>query len=785
MSSLRSTIAVLLLAAVASAQSLTLDGSTGPVDYYMGSGFATLRMTAPPGAPSYWAFDVDPGPFVVGSLVVPIGFSPAVFEILGGAPMPPSGFVEITFDLPLTPSVDGLTIYSVGGWADALLPEGFGVTNGLATTFRTAVANAGADAATFVGKPVGLDGSSQPPLPPGSTFQWAVSSTPPGAAATLSGADTAFPTFAADTPGSYVVTLSFGGPGAANVVADSTVVDVYALQLTSPIDGAFGNGTFVVSGTLLGPTPTAFEFNGSAVALGSGGSFNLGSVTPSTIGKIAPITLDVTSPSGALLSLGASHLIGSSNAITAPASPAAVIRANGLSLDPLEPVLEQAIGAIDFSSLISQIPPIPLFNQTAPFPPGFVIFSATAQPTSFTYDPTVDVDFTPGANCGVNTALTFTNVVITIDVTGKILNSPYLSTITMTATSAVVASDIVFVQGSNGLEAQTQNTTTTLNGFAFTVSGPLASVSQIGTIQTLLQQTVEAALGGAMLLLPPLLNPLIQQFNQTTFDLSAQGIPLTVGFPVDSFCYDAAGVTVGLGLVATPQASNVPETPVLTHYRSTPGVTPVFGATTPLLGLPYTAAVALNDDALNVLFAATTQLGVLNADLTGALGTTALDAGALATALPGAGFEAFDPATPIVVAVRHTTAPSVELASAATTQGALFIAGVSVRFLAEATPGVLTPIFDARLSATADATLTYDPLTQAFVFTTSNVASTTSVGCNFPGADAGASLVALNALLQPIVAQIATALSGLPIPSAGVGGAVEVGVVGDNAVVYF
>jgi hypothetical protein len=325
-----------------------------------------------------------------------------------------------------------------------------------------------------------------------------------------------------------------------------------------------------------------------------------------------------------------------------------------------------------------------------------------------------------------------------------------------------------------------------LNGFTFTVTGALAGVAQLGTIQTLLQTAMQAALSGALQLLPPLINPLLQQFNQQTFDLSAQGVPLSVGFPLASFCYDVAGVTVGLGLTLAPQAANVPETPVLAAYRTTPGALPTFGANSPLLNLPYTAAAALNDDALNVLFAAFTELGVLNLDVGGALGGTALNAGTLATTLPGAGFEAFPASAPVTVAVRHTTAPSVELAQGVGTQGGFYLAGVRVRFLVEATPGVLVPVFEASLSASSDVTFAYDVNTQTFTVTAANVVTAVAPGCNFPGANAGGALGALNALVQPLVGQIAAGLSGLPIPAAGGGaGLVELSVTGDNVVLYF
>ena len=59
-------------------------------------------------------------------------------------------------------------------------------------------------------------------------------------------------------------------------------------------------------------------------------------------------------------------------------------------------------------------------------------------------------------------------------------------------------------------------------------------------------------------------------------------------------------------------------------------------------------------------------------------------------------------AAAVTVSVRHTTAPSIVLAQGVGTQGGFYLSGVVVRFLVEATPGVLVPVFSTSLSAGAD-----------------------------------------------------------------------------------
>jgi hypothetical protein len=69
-------------------------------------------------------------------------------------------------------------------------------------------ADAGPDQGTYVGNAVMLDGSasSDPDFDP-ITYAWAFSSQPVGSTATLSGVDSAYPTFIPDLPGTYTAQL--------------------------------------------------------------------------------------------------------------------------------------------------------------------------------------------------------------------------------------------------------------------------------------------------------------------------------------------------------------------------------------------------------------------------------------------------------------------------------------------------------------------------------------------------------------------------------------------------
>jgi len=104
---------------------------------------------------------------------------------------------------------------------------------------RAPVANAGSDQSVKTGSPVQLDGSSSSD-PDGDpiTYSWAFVSRPADSTATLSGADTATPTFVADVDGTYEVelTVSDGELSSSDsvVVTAATATEATAVIVTLP-----------------------------------------------------------------------------------------------------------------------------------------------------------------------------------------------------------------------------------------------------------------------------------------------------------------------------------------------------------------------------------------------------------------------------------------------------------------------------------------------------------------------------------------------------------------------
>jgi K319-like protein/FG-GAP repeat protein len=135
------------------------------------------------------------------------------------------------------------------------------------------VANAGPDQTVTAGQPVTLDGtrSSDPNGDP-LTYSWCLKGRPVGSTATLSGANTAHPTFTPDVAGSYLFCLTVND-GTLGSDSDSVVVEA---RLPSSGSGAL-QAYIKPSNTTVFPDLIGF---GQAVAL-DGDTLAVGAVDPS------------------------------------------------------------------------------------------------------------------------------------------------------------------------------------------------------------------------------------------------------------------------------------------------------------------------------------------------------------------------------------------------------------------------------------------------------------------------------------------------------------------------
>ena len=228
-----------------------------------------MTLTGPAGAPFWWGFDVDPGPSTLsGGIQIPIGVTANTIDLGMGQPFPAGG-AGINFGTG-DPALAGITFYSVA----AFLEQGAVIaSNGITFTFVLAGANAGPDASALVDTTITLDGSlnalpANGELPSGTTAQWTVTGTPAGGSATLGNDQDVFPTFSADTPGTYTVEVAVTNAGGTTV--DTTDVSVYDIGFTSPVDGTFTQSAFNVDGTVDGPNIQSLEVNGTPVTINAG-----------------------------------------------------------------------------------------------------------------------------------------------------------------------------------------------------------------------------------------------------------------------------------------------------------------------------------------------------------------------------------------------------------------------------------------------------------------------------------------------------------------------------------
>ncbi|NRA97310.1 MAG: hypothetical protein HRU14_13995, partial [Planctomycetes bacterium] len=677
-------------------------------------------------------------------------------------PFPATGTAQVSLtiaDLALA----GQTFYSVGVFLDS---SGVLVSNGVSLTFVLPGADAGPDAATFVGQAVTLDGSpmlnAAGVIPSGTNPAWTVTSAPAGSAPQLQNDQGAFPVFSADMAGTYTIELQTMGPG--GLSADTATVDVFNVQFSSATDGAFVSGPVALDGTIDGPPFSSLDINGSAAGV-VGNAFSAGTLMPTPI--MNPITASVTTVSGQVLERTITVINGAAAPMGSLGTPGTALRMNGPALDAIEPPVETALAQLPLNALFTAIPTIPII------PSG--IFTANLTFTGASFDPTtVDFDLFP-ANCAIGVAITLNTLSITADITGtQLFGGAYSETATITADSVIITGEmIIALNAQGGIETTLQNTSASFVNFNMQVTGILGLF--FGLVQPAVETALATAFESALTVIPTALNPVLAGLALTV-DLSASGIPMQIDLPLNSVCYDTDGLTLANDILATPTQTS-PTAPAITDYLTTPGSVPTFGPTTAVNGVAYDFALGVDDELMNQSLAALTIAGALDLDLTD-LGGTPISASALAMTLPGAGFDAFPASTPVTLRVRQTTAPAIAF-SATGDAASLRIGNQRLIFVAEPAAGIQVPVLEVGVTTSAALTITIDPTAGSLTLTPGTITVTATAGGAIAGANATGALGGINSIVQQIVPLITQPLSGIPLPFTGAGGSVvEVSVPG-------
>ncbi len=742
------------------AQSHLINGSTNalvPVNSTM-----TATLSGQPNQLHWWLVDVSPGPVMVYGVNIALGFTPALLD-LGIATLDANGQRSISVGIVDDPALHGLSLHSCALFLDPAAPAQFTASNGVSFTFLDDGASAGGDAATFVGEPVTLDGSGNldpgtQALPPGASITWSVIDAGSALNAHFLDSNAVFPQFVADGPGTVLARCYVQGGGVA--ATDDVRIDVFALNLTSPVDNGFASGSVAVTGQLLGAAGSALSLDGQGVILAGNGAFSAGN-TPLT-GRVTEFHFVASAPTGASAGKVITVTNGVGQARDGFQTPGAFLRIGGVTLDALEPLIAQALGAISLDPIVAAIPPIPVVNTA--------FFSATIDPLGATHDPAVLVDFFPSPT-GIGLSVTWNNVVITSAITGSFIFVPYAETATISTTSVVLTAELQLTSNSSGaLVANLANRNATLNGFSFTVTGAIGGLSQIGLIQTAISTVVELALETALDAVPLALNPLL---SMIVLQAPLPGTPLSIGFPLETVTYDPAGLVIATRFRALTNtvATTAPDIPLI--WGST-GATPAFGATTPAAALPFDHAMGISDGALNQTLATLTVAGMLDMPLSLA-SLNVVDAGTMALLVPGAGFESFDSSTPVSARISARAAPVVEFTTGTAHHGTVRIAHLRLEVLAGATGEV--PVLTTSASITAGISFSADPVTGVMTFSVANAAASVSLLENLAGYDASGSVAALNSLALLAAQQVLASLSGIALPTLGTaGGIAEVSV---------
>lgn len=756
--SLCALIAVLSLTVALPAQTLTINGATTHANLPIHpSKSHTLTLTGPGGVPHHWIADSNPGPTVVMGTSLPVGITANTINIGLGTPFPMSGTRSLTFG-PQDPSLIGQTWYSVAVFLDTNGPI---VSNGISLTFVAGGAEAGPDAATFVGQEVTLDGSGNGP---GSGAAWSIVGSPAGSNPQLTNTNGDFPVFSTDMPGTYAVEVQTSV--VAGMSADQAIIEVFDVQFSNVADGAFVGGAVNLDGTVDGPPVASVEINGTPVAL-AGNAFSGGTLTPTDV--MNPITARLTTSSGQVIERTVTAIHGASAPMTSIGMPGTALRLNGTTLDALEPPVELALAAVPLNQLFTAIPTIPIV------PSG--LFTADLTFTGASFDPnTVDFDIYP-ANCAIGLAVTLNQLAITADITGTTFGFPYSETATITADSVIISGEMLIgSNASGGIEITMQNQDANLVNFNLQVTGLLGGFFNL--LEPLVEAALEAAFQGVLDIIPLTLNPLLSGLVVSA-DLSGVGVPLQVDLPINSVCYDMNGLTLANDFRAT-RTTTSPTAPVLTDYLTTPGGVPAFGANTAVNGVPYDFAAGIDDELMNQTLAALTTAGGLDLDLT-TVGMTFLDAGAMALLVPGAGFESLPQGTPVTLEVRNTTAPAIVFSSTGT-MAALHLGNQRLVFKAETAPGEFSPILEVGVTSQAGLSISIDPVTGTLSITPGTVTTAATVGGSLAGTDASATVSGISTLVSQLIPLITQPLSAIPLPFTALtgGGIVEVSVPGST-----
>ena len=764
---LRGLLAGLLLSSLpAAASDLTLSG-VADLDLPYGDAFE-LQVTGGPALPVLVFIDSGPGPVSAFGELVPLDLSPDLKLLVSGSTSA-AGSWSLTWPTPQDPTLAGADVYFGAVVLDPVDPNGLDLSGGAALHLVPPV-GAGADQGALVGRPVVLDGSGAATvdgsIPAGATLWWDFVGGPAGSGVVLDDQDQVFASFVPDLPGDYQLSLTVMHGGATTVA--TTTVHAWDLQLSSPLEGQYlPGGSTNLAGVLAGPTPASFTVDGAPVSLGAFGSFGPVGVSFDPAADFDHVLFEITHADGTVARRRDTVALGQPAWVSSGAPDSAVAHLDTQGLGELAQGVEQDLEAQDLSLYVTAIPPTQIANDEGLF--GFTIFSATVDMTGMTWNPDMSLVLAP-TPAGVDGVAHLSNVKVTFDVWGELLEIPYGLDGDSTSNGVDISALLTLTTSGGDLDVQVSGVSVNLSGFTFNLNGFLGSVAELFIIESWVKDQVvdvmEQEIGDQI---GPIMKEMLTAFD-FTLDLGPDlGLDAVVDVDFSSVGHSAHGVTLDLD-AAVSVASPAPGAPTVAFYPSTPAAPVDFGPLTPT-GQVYGGSLAASDDFLNLILAGLTEAGLLEGDLTdlfaeaggGTGGGSVPTTEVLAVLFPGAGFQLFPAGTEVDLAAHGVLPPRITETPGGPGMARLELAGMQVSLEVPTAAGAV-PVLLLALDGTADLDMVVEA-DGTLAATLLGSTFTPTVLAGFPGSNIPTLQGGSDFLVQILLPQLTEALGTIPVPS--------------------
>lgn len=462
---------------------------------------------------------------------------------------------------------------------------------------------------------------------------------------------------------------SDGGDG-----GDGGDIEPLMFEMTAPSSGAFlVDSSVEARGSWSGGQNGWAAVNG--VDVGAAGEFSLSSSHGDTTwpsSPLWPVLGEAQDDSGQWIRARSTLIQGESVPTDTPMPSGLVLRLTDELLVDLGPQIDEIVGGLDLNELLGTSDPIWSDFGLSVYLVGAEIGAITA-----------DLDF---QRSGLNYALEAAPLTIDLDIDAGILGS-YPTEVSVETLQ--VTGDMVIGVSGGGLAvtpANTEVSTTGLEVFGFEDSFGIIDLLLADTLSSAVEEQLIGALDGLL------------EAQESIRVLDFEGLQILSDFT--SAVHDDGGINI----YAESTISTVDDSVALGERLTTSGSFSAPTDSTSPAGVPYQAALLLDDDLLSAIGAALPATGLLDQTVEGdALGSISLDTTLLGGLVPG--FDQLPPGQPVTLQTRPTV-PLVGAPGADGIAAELHLGGLLIDFLTDqdgdgADDVVMTVAIDAIVGITA------------------------------------------------------------------------------------